>query len=151
MTDTGKPLPAEVLEALQRNDQIEAIRRLRQAFDLGLKEAKDLIDAYQSGAPVALPVGEAPQEFSNEATDELPVAVIEAAQRGDKIEAIKLYREQTGAGLKEAKDAVEDWLQTHPGMIQNAPGEVPRSSNGKWWLVLFAIGVAGWYFFFRGA
>ncbi|OHD55165.1 MAG: hypothetical protein A2Y33_10625 [Spirochaetes bacterium GWF1_51_8] len=28
-------------------------------------------------------------------------------RRGDKIEAIKRYREQTGMGLKEAKDAVE--------------------------------------------
>jgi large subunit ribosomal protein L7/L12 len=27
--------------------------------------------------------------------------------RGDKIEAIKMYRKETGAGLKEAKDAVE--------------------------------------------
>jgi ribosomal protein L7/L12 len=26
---------------------------------------------------------------------------------GDKIEAIKMYRKETGAGLKEAKDAVE--------------------------------------------
>jgi large subunit ribosomal protein L7/L12 len=28
--------------------------------------------------------------------------------RGEKIEAIRTYREQTGVGLKEAKDAVED-------------------------------------------
>lgn len=28
-------------------------------------------------------------------------------QRGSKIEAIKIYRESTGVGLKEAKDAVE--------------------------------------------
>lgn len=28
--------------------------------------------------------------------------------RGEKIQAIKLYRERTGVGLKEAKDAVED-------------------------------------------
>jgi ribosomal protein L7/L12 len=27
--------------------------------------------------------------------------------RGEKVEAIKLYREQTGAGLRDAKDAVE--------------------------------------------
>jgi ribosomal protein L7/L12 len=29
-------------------------------------------------------------------------------RRGDKIEAIKRYREQTGVGLKEAKDAIEN-------------------------------------------
>jgi hypothetical protein len=34
-------------------------------------------------------------------------AVREALRRGNKIGAIKLYREATGLGLKEAKDAVE--------------------------------------------
>ena len=32
-----------------------------------------------------------------------------AADPQRKIEAIKAYREETGAGLKEAKDAVEKW------------------------------------------
>jgi len=32
----------------------------------------------------------------------------ELVRQGRKIEAIKLYREQTGAGLKEAKDRVEE-------------------------------------------
>jgi ribosomal protein L7/L12 len=34
--------------------------------------------------------------------------VREALLRGNKIEAIKLYRLQTGVGLKEAKDAVDE-------------------------------------------
>lgn len=33
--------------------------------------------------------------------------IIELLRQGQKIEAIKLYRERTGLGLKEAKDAVE--------------------------------------------
>jgi ribosomal protein L7/L12 len=33
--------------------------------------------------------------------------VLDALKRGEKIEAIKRYREATGAGLKEAKDYVE--------------------------------------------
>ena len=33
--------------------------------------------------------------------------IVELMKAGQKIEAIKLYREQTGAGLKEAKDYVE--------------------------------------------
>ena len=43
----------------------------------------------------------------------VPPAVLEALQRGEKIEAIKLYREATGAGLAEAKDYVEE-LQASP-------------------------------------
>ena len=33
-----------------------------------------------------------------------------AARNGNKIEAIKLHREATNCGLKEAKEAVEEWL-----------------------------------------
>jgi hypothetical protein len=38
----------------------------------------------------------------------VPPAVAEALQRGEKILAIKLYREATGVGLKEAKEFVEE-------------------------------------------
>lgn len=38
----------------------------------------------------------------------VPPEIIDLIQRGNKLEAIKLYREHTGVGLKEAKDAVED-------------------------------------------
>jgi ribosomal protein L7/L12 len=38
----------------------------------------------------------------------LPASVAEAVRGGDKIAAIKAYREATGAGLKEAKDFVEE-------------------------------------------
>jgi ribosomal protein L7/L12 len=33
---------------------------------------------------------------------------VEALRRGHKIEAIKLYRQATGVGLKEAKDFIDD-------------------------------------------
>jgi len=39
---------------------------------------------------------------------DMPDHVILALRRGEKIQAIKLYREATGVGLKEAKDAVEE-------------------------------------------
>ena len=38
----------------------------------------------------------------------LPAPVVDALRRGRKIEAIKEYRLATGAGLKEAKECVED-------------------------------------------
>jgi ribosomal protein L7/L12 len=34
-----------------------------------------------------------------------------AADPAQKIHAIKLYREETGAGLADAKDAVEKWMR----------------------------------------
>lgn len=43
-------LPADVLDALRRGAMVEAIKRLRSSSGLGLKEAKDAIDAYRRDA-----------------------------------------------------------------------------------------------------
>jgi ribosomal protein L7/L12 len=51
------------------------------------------------------------------------IARIEIALgRGQKIEAIRIYRDATGVGLKEAKDAIERADPIHPH-------DVPRSSG----------------------
>ena len=42
--DEFHDLPADVREALERGDTILAIRRLREATGIGLKEAKDRVD-----------------------------------------------------------------------------------------------------------
>lgn len=39
---------------------------------------------------------------------DLPRQVTEALQRGEKIQAIKCYREATNVGLKEAKEFIEE-------------------------------------------
>ena len=47
-------------------------------------------------------------EYSDSASDPLLSPQIQAALRsGNKIEAIKLYREMTGVGLAEAKQAID--------------------------------------------
>jgi Ribosomal protein L7/L12 C-terminal domain len=40
--------------------------------------------------------------------ESVPPGVVDALRRGEKIKAIKQYREATGAGLKDAKDFVEE-------------------------------------------
>jgi hypothetical protein len=47
---------------------------------------------------------------------ELPPGVAEAVRKGEKIEAIKRYRETTGVGLKEAKEFVEE-VQRRAGLV----------------------------------
>jgi ribosomal protein L7/L12 len=42
--DEFRDVPADVREALERDETILAIKRLRQATGLGLKEAKDFVD-----------------------------------------------------------------------------------------------------------
>jgi ribosomal protein L7/L12 len=46
--------------------------------------------------------------FATATATGMPAAVVELARAGNLIAAIKKYREVTGAGLAEAKKAVED-------------------------------------------
>jgi len=73
------------LSILQIEKRVSALYRIEAKLDLLMKQAG--ID-YTPG-----------QDLSD--------AVRDAIQRGRKIEAIKLYRQATGVGLKEAKDTVE--------------------------------------------
>lgn len=123
-------LPPQVLHAMERGQQIEAIRLLREATGLGLKEAKDAIDAHLRGESVMLPsAGGMP--------DSTPTDVVEALQRGHKIEAVRRMRAHTGLGLKESKERV-DVLQAQLGLQALAPGEVRRGRGWWWWIVLVA-------------
>ena len=141
MTNENNTLPDDVLDALQQGHTIEAIKLLRTATGLGLKEAKDVIDAFQQGHSMTVPIARS--------MDQLPVSVLQAIQSGNKIEAIRLLREQTGLGLKEAKDAVETMPKRKAEGTGHFPTiEKPKSGNGFWWLVSFvALGFFVYYFF----
>lgn len=56
-------------------------------------------------APPAEPVGPGPDTFEGR--------VLHTVRQSGKIAAIKLYREQRGGGLKEAKEAVEAMMAEH--------------------------------------
>jgi hypothetical protein len=60
----GGPVPDELppaaLEALARGRRLEAVKIVRQAYGVGLKEAKSRVDVYELGRPSAHP--SAPRE-----------------------------------------------------------------------------------------
>lgn len=51
MNDIHRTLPTEALTALQRGSKIEAIKHVREAHGIGLKEAKDVVEAYIDANP----------------------------------------------------------------------------------------------------
>ena len=83
---------------------IEAIRKYREVYGVGLKEAKDAVEALQAGRLVS------PSAPGLHSPEELTKA-IEEVQRllgnGNKIEAIKIYRENFDTSLARAKYAIE--------------------------------------------
>ncbi|KQU73634.1 MULTISPECIES: ribosomal protein L7/L12 [unclassified Rhizobacter] len=128
-------LSVEVVDALRRGNKIEAIKLLRDATGLGLSEAKDAVERVESGESPAL------QERVRSST--MSPEIEAALQQGNKIEAIRLLRAQTGVGLKEAKEAVDaasDGRQaTAPG---GSPGEVKRSGSSLKWFVAVIFAAA---------
>jgi ribosomal protein L7/L12 len=50
-TDSGNTLPPDAVAALHQGDKIGAIKCTREHFGLGLKEAKDRVDAYVASQP----------------------------------------------------------------------------------------------------
>lgn len=94
-----------IQSALQRGSKIEAVKLYRDATGASLADSKDAVEAMPvdpipiAGLPSILPTaGMTPDKMN---------AVVAALAGGNKIEAIKLYRDATGLGLAESKDAVE--------------------------------------------
>jgi ribosomal protein L7/L12 len=98
------PLTAQIKELLRKRNKIEAVKVYREATGLGLKESKDFVDAVERGE---LPTPHAAPTPSSPGSDALVSQLHELLRRGSKIEAVKIYRETTGLGLKEAKDFVD--------------------------------------------
>jgi ribosomal protein L7/L12 len=91
-------LVRQVRTLVAEGRKIEAIKVYRGETGVGLKEAKDAVEAIERGQPFPSPE-KVDVPFERE--------LVTLLGEGKKIEAIKRYRERTGAGLKEAKDAVE--------------------------------------------
>jgi hypothetical protein len=129
-------LPPEVIDALRRGSAIEAMKALR-AKGVTLRDATALIHAHIRGFQSV--------HAAERADRALPPDAAMALARGDKIEAIKLVRAETGLGLKEAHDWVEAHRSTPRMPTGLAPGEVPRIGGAWLWiLVILAVVVAVW-------
>ncbi len=91
---------------LAQNQKIEAIKFYRERTGVGLKEAKDAVEALERGESPA-PPRQQPEHGPWEPE------IVALMEQGRKIDAIKLHRENTGLGLKDAKEAVEAIAARH--------------------------------------
>lgn len=82
--------------------------------------------------------------------EELPHEALIALRSGKLIDAIKITREKTGLGLKESKDLVDRYLDTHPNeqiFIQEQLAQRSRSGIQFLVTVLFLIAMLVWFIF----
>lgn len=107
-TDFESPddLEVEVLHILAAQGKIQAIKFYREQTGMGLKEAKETVEAIEAGRSPGIH----PRQLSAptfEVPEDLLRMVEQLLRERRKVSAVKLYREQTGIGLTEAKEAVE--------------------------------------------
>jgi ribosomal protein L7/L12/DNA-directed RNA polymerase subunit RPC12/RpoP len=138
-TSTGVPLAlddllrpdqitrlAEIGRLARQGQKIEAIKLYREVFDTGLKEAKDAIDQLAAGNAIAITRTSMQSSTDNPLTDQnvqVEAEIRQILQNGNKIAAIKRYREVFDTGLMEAKAAVE-FLEKN--------GHLPTPSSPTW-------------------
>ena len=95
----------QLIKGLISNDnKIAAIKVYREATGVGLKEAKDAVEAMERGEPV---MDSAPAQFATQNDALLEEQIKQLLLKSQKIQAVKIYREAYNCGLKDAKDAVD--------------------------------------------
>lgn len=110
MEKSSAGLTPEAKALLKAGAVVEAVKLTRERTGLGLKEAKDLVDAYlRNGEPAS---GSAAAREPGD-PDSIPPQAVRMLEKGRLIDAIKETRQAKGIGLKDAKETVERYLDNN--------------------------------------
>ncbi|OGA20694.1 MAG: hypothetical protein A3I02_13945 [Betaproteobacteria bacterium RIFCSPLOWO2_02_FULL_67_26] len=99
-------LSGEIRGLLAQGKKIEAIKLVREKTGSPLAEAKETVESIEEGRS---PARDGLTDVASllRMAKELGPEIGPLIAQGRKVEAIKLIRERTGMGLKEAKDIVD--------------------------------------------
>ena len=116
----------QIHEYIHNQQLIHAIKLYREATGVGLAEAKAAVEDMARGEAVKPPAGSV--DYDNPILD---AKIKSLLSRGQKIDAIKIYREEYGVGLKEAKDVVDriEMSMKRSGSSMNMPYESAIGSD----------------------
>ncbi len=154
MTSPGHPIADEVKAAIERGELIEAIKLLRNAKGVGLKEAKEMLEAYQRGEPAVPTAASQLRTRAAAAAGTAPQPVLDALRRGNTIEAIKWLHTHGGLDLKTAKEQVDALSAKSKAVGQTqSPGltVMPRGGGAQGWIIgLIIAGLIAYALFGNG-
>jgi len=102
---TPDALREEVASLLTQGGKMEAIKLMRDKRGLQLAAAKEAVEAIGREEAIVPPASGLAATIQR--AQEMSEEVRRLATTGKKIEAIKLLREKSGLGLKEARDLVD--------------------------------------------
>ena len=96
--DQQNDVTQQVRLLLSQNQKLAAIKLYREQTGASLLDAKNAVEALEPNQPVEVPDGVSP---------ELEMEVVQLLGQGRKLEAVKLYRNRTGIGLRDSRVVVE--------------------------------------------
>ena len=116
----------QIHEFIHNQQLIYAIKLYREATGVGLAEAKAAVEQMARNEYVKPPDGV--RDYDNPV---LEGKIKSLLARRQKIDAVKIYREEYGVGLKEAKDAVDriEASMKRDGMSMDMPYESAISGD----------------------
>ena len=116
----------QIHEFIHNQQLLHAIKLYREATGVSLAEAKDAVEKMARNEYVKPPDGE--RDYDNPI---LEGRIKSLLARRQKIEAVKIYREEYGIGLKQAKDAVDriEASMKREGTSMNVPYESAISGD----------------------
>ncbi|WP_145855791.1 hypothetical protein [Pedobacter suwonensis] len=113
MINVSPETKQQALLFLARDQKVAAVKIINDQSKCGLKEAKDYVDALEGGVQ---------QPITN--LGNLDAELLTILNQGNKLNAIKHYKDATGSGLAESKDYVEKLIRSE--VIGNV---MPRSRD----------------------
>ena len=133
---------AEVLRLLREHQRVEAIQFYHARVGGSIGEASEAVEAIDAGLKDASAPLPPPSARPTPAAD--AGEIMDLLRRGNRLEAIKRYREQTGADLQSSLTAIEG-LERQMGRARSRPA---RASGGGCatlaaGLVLFILLISG--------
>lgn len=134
---------ATVRETMRAGNKIEAVKLYREYTGAGLADAKEAVEMIEEG----LSLEAVHSRFSPASSTSSPIPatlqperanwIKEALFKGNKIEAIKLYRDGTNLGLKESKEAVE---KIEDALRLQSPEKFTAKANKGCLVMLLGLG-----------
>src|SRR5215203_2807672 len=120
MPGLGPDQVQKIHEFIHNQQLLHAIKLYREATGVGLAEAKAAIEEMALNELIKPP--DSVRDYDNPVMEGKIKSLL---GKNRKIDAIKIYREEYGVGLKEAKDAVERIEASMPlgGSSRNTPYE----------------------------
>lgn len=112
--EIGKPLEDEIERLLGRQEKIKAIKLYRERTGLGLRESKEAVDRIEHEMHTGNFLSDRGENTDRAVGEQRAIEqgpwvgeIRRLVESGEMIRAIKLYREHTGLGLHESKEAID--------------------------------------------